>query len=176
MDSATHSALQLRLEQPQDAAAISELHVQAFPTHAEARLVDRLRADSAYLISLVACLHERVVGHALFSNAVLARGARSVRIGALGPVAVLPAQQRSGIGAALIRNGLQQCAQLGHPAVIVLGDPNYYGRFGFSRADAWEIRCELSVPAEAFMIWWSSAPRRGPALAKYHPAFGQLEH
>jgi predicted N-acetyltransferase YhbS len=66
---------------------------------------------------------------------------------------------------------LQRCWELGSSAVIVLGNRNFYGRFGFARADAWEIRCELQVPAEAFMIAWAGAPRRGPAVAKYHVAF-----
>lgn len=166
--------VQLRIEQPGDLGAIRALHLAAFPTAAEAKLVDRLREEAAVCLSLVACAHGELIGHALFTHAGLLLTDRSHAIGALGPVAVQPARQRTGIGAQLIRSGLARCAALGLPAVIVLGHPNYYPRFGFRRADTWDVRNELSAPLEAFMIHWLSDPLPGPALAKYHPAFSEL--
>jgi putative acetyltransferase len=169
-----NAAPEIREEQPGDITAVHAIHTRAFPTEAEAKLVSRLREDSAVCASLVACSGETVIGHALFSQAHLRFETVTVAVGALGPIAVLPACQRTGIGDALIRSGLASCAALGLPAVIVLGDPAYYRRFGFQRADAWSIRCEFDVPTEAFRIVWLGASRAGPAVAKYHPAFSAV--
>lgn len=163
--------MELRAERAGDQPGISELHGQAFPSAEEVRLVDRLRQTGAICASTVAVAHGRIVGHALFSRASIVFRDRSVEIAALGPVAVMPAQQRQGVGSAVVGHGLQRCWELGFPAAIVLGSPKFYGRFGFARADAWEVTCELAVPAEAFLIAWAGAPRRGPAVAKYDPAF-----
>jgi putative acetyltransferase len=69
----------------------------------------------------------------------------------LGPVAVLPAAQRRGLGAQLIRTGLERCRMLGYAYVVVLGHPEYYPRFGFEPANGFGLRCEFPVPPEAFM-------------------------
>jgi putative acetyltransferase len=115
-----------------------------------------------------------VVGHALFSPARIELQSGALDVGALGPVAVLPERQRGGVGSALIRAGLERCRALGLPAVIVLGHPEYYTRFGFRRADTWAIRCEFAAPPEAFLIAWSAPPANGPGTAKYHPAFAEV--
>lgn len=174
MPNAPDTQLEIRDESLRDADAIRAIQVAAFPTRAEATLVDKLRDAGAACVSLVACVQGRLVAHALFSKAELRFASSTLGVGALGPIAVLPAQQRAGAGTALIRSGLARCAQLGLPAVIVLGHPGYYGRFGFRRADTWDIRCEFPAPPEAFMITWFAEPQRGPALAKYHPAFSEL--
>lgn len=194
--------VEIRDERETDRDGLREVHGRAFPTLAEADLVDRLRAEHAVCASVVATLADpdtwgihdpvsgpvgvtgaahlpsascaRVIGHALFSRARLEFAAGVLDVGALGPVAVLPEQQRRGIGVALIRAGLERCRALHLPAVIVLGHPEYYPRFGFQRADTWAIRCEFEAPAEAFMIAWLSAPVTGPGVAKYHPAFSAL--
>lgn len=164
----------IRDESSRDIDAIRELQALAFPTRAEAELVDKLRDAGAICVSLVASTENAVVGHALFSRAQLCLASGTLVVGALGPIAVLPARQGEGIGGALIGIGLERCVELGFPAVIVLGHPDYYGRFGFRRADTWDILCEFAVPPEAFMITWAAQPERGPALAKYHPAFSEL--
>jgi len=163
--------MELREERTGDERSIAALHTQAFPSAEEAQLVERLREACAICASMVAITEGRVVGHALYSRAHIVFEDRAVEIAALGPVAVLPGLQRQGIGATIVKQGLERCWQQRFAAVIVLGNPKYYGRFGFGRADAWEITCELAVPVEAFLIAWANAPRRGPAIAKYHPAF-----
>lgn len=61
------------------------------------------------------------------------------------------------------------------PAIIVLGHPEYYVRFGFAQATRWDIRCEFDVPPEAFMVLWSAAPlTHGPGAARYHAAFSEV--
>jgi putative acetyltransferase len=70
----------------------------------------------------------------------------------LGPMAVRPDRQRRGIGSLLIRRGLARCRALGHGAVVVLGHPDYYPRFGFRPAHLWKLRYEEPVPEEVFMV------------------------
>jgi putative acetyltransferase len=166
--------MHVREQTQADHATIFSVHREAFVRDGEAILVERLEREDVDRISLVAEVDESVVGHVLFSEAQLVLGSQAVGIGALGPIGVLRAHQRHGIGAAMIGRGLELCWQHGWPAVIVLGDPEYYGRFGFKRADAWSIRCEFNVPTEAFMIAFAGDPLRGPAIAKYHRAFASV--
>ncbi len=123
---------EIREEQDGDAAGIRDVHRAAFGGTAEAVLVDRLRDARLVLVSLVAVEHGRIVGHVLFSELPVEGAARTVRAASLAPVAVLPDCQRRGIGSALIREGLAACAARGCEAVIVVGEPAYYERFGFS--------------------------------------------
>jgi putative acetyltransferase len=70
----------------------------------------------------------------------------------MAPVAVAPDWQRQGIGSSLVRWSLEQCRQLGHAVVLVVGNPAYYSRFGFTTASPFGIDCPFSVPPEAFMV------------------------
>lgn len=93
-----------------------------------------------------------VVGHILFIHVTIeSRGTSFTAVG-LGPMAVLPAHQRKGIGLQLVRAGLEECRLLGHEDVVVLGHPDYYPRFGFVRASTYGIRWEHDAPYEAFMV------------------------
>lgn len=166
--------LVIRGECPADREGVYEVNCRAFATDAEARLVDRLRDAGEVLASIVAVEGERIVGHALFSPATIEYPSRSLAVGALGPVAVLPELQRCGIGSAVIRAGVARCRALGVPAIIVLGHPEYYARFGFVRADRWGIRCVFDAPPEAFMIVWSAVATRDPGVAHYHPVFSEV--
>jgi len=126
----------IRPEAPRDRAAVFGVHARAFPSDAEARLVDALRAAGAATLSLVAERDGRVAGHVLFSPVRVAGASGSGWFDALGlaPLAVEPALQRGGIGSALVRDGLAACRIAGHQAVFVLGQPGYYPRFGFEPA------------------------------------------
>jgi len=164
----------VRDETAPDHAAVLQVHRDAFGRDAEAALVDRLRRDDVAQISLVAVTQSIVIGHALLTEARLVFDSEEKIIGALGPVAVSQPHRRRGVAQALIARGLGLCWKRGWPAVIVLGNPVYYNRFGFTRADTWSIRCELDVPPEAFMIAFASEPIQGPATAKYDPAFDDV--
>jgi putative acetyltransferase len=129
--------------------AIHSLNAAAFGRLDEADLVDSLRGECAVLLSLVAEVDRRIVGHILFSRMSIETNEGSVSAAALAPVAVLPDHQRRGIGERLIRRGLDLLRGRGERIVIVLGHPNYYPRFGFSSEKARSL--ESPFPPQAFM-------------------------
>ena len=109
--------------------------------------MERRRSDKRVVVSLVAERAGWVVGHILFSHLPIATAGRVIAGAALAPVAVLPPFQGQGIGSALIRAGLRRCAELGSEAVVVLGHPGYYPRFGFSATLAQRLDAPFSGPA-----------------------------
>ncbi len=142
----------IREEQTEDIPGVREVEEAAFGREAEAELVDRLRQRGAVTLSLVAVEGDQVLGHVLFSPGEVTDGQQSWACEGMGPVAVLPEQQRTGIGKKLIEKGLVICWQRGVKAVFVLGDPAYYSRFGFTCTDQYGIQCEFKVPVEDFMV------------------------
>jgi lincosamide nucleotidyltransferase A/C/D/E len=116
----------IRSETINDQDAIRENHRLAFGGPAEAKLVEDLRQSGDAVISLVAERDSRIIGHVLFSKLKAPMKALG-----LAPVAVHPSFQKQGVGLALIREGLDQAKEDGWMCVFVLGDPAYYGRFGF---------------------------------------------
>ncbi len=142
----------IRREEPADVAAIRSVNEQAFGGSAEANAIDQLRDRGALILSLVAVIDDRVVGHLLFTLIVIETPERSWPGLGLAPLSVLPEYQRQGIGSALMIAGLEECRRLGHERVIVLGHPDYYPRFGFERASRHGVRFELEAPDEACMI------------------------
>ena len=163
------------MELPTDAGAVRAVNQAAFETNTEADLVDLLREQASPLISLVAEDAGSIVGHILFSPATLVAHT-DLEIMGLAPMAVLPARQRQGIGSALARAGLDACRHIGSGAVIVLGHPDYYPRFGFLPASRFGIGCEYDVPDEAFMalelLPGALAGKSG--TIRYHPAFASV--
>ena len=165
----------IRAERDTDRAAVDAVNAAAFPTPLEADLVDALRREARPLVSLVAERDGAVVGHILFSP-VTHENSPDLRIMGLAPMAVAPDHQRSGIGSALVRAGLDECRQLGFAAVVVLGHPEYYPRFGFSPSVRWGIRSEYDVPDDVFMaLELEPGALRGAAgTVRYHPAFSEV--
>jgi putative acetyltransferase len=126
--------VRLREERGEDCAAIHEVNRRAFPTSAEADLVDALRGAARPWISLVAEIEDQIVGHILFTPVrVVGEAGERPALG-LAPMAVLPAFQNRGIGSRLVRAGLEACRAQGHSVVFVLGPPDYSPRFGFQPA------------------------------------------
>lgn len=159
--------MQIRDALPADHPAIRAVVAVAFGQPDEARLVDRLRADGDALVELVAEADGAIVGHILFSPLGIGAGDGA----ALAPLAVAPAGQRRGVGGALVRAGLDRCRQLGVPAVVVLGHPDYYSRFGFDAALAASLAAPFSGPSLMAIELTPGALSAGGALA-YAPAFG----
>jgi putative acetyltransferase len=151
--SVSQPTTQVRVETAADVPAIRDLNVAVFPTDAEARLVDALRANAGLVLSLVAEEAEILVGHIAFSPiTVTADGGAVVTGVGLAPMAVAPFRQRSGVGRRLIEEGLRRLAEAGHRFCVVLGHPTYYPRHGFVVARSRDIRWERAVPDEVFMV------------------------
>lgn len=157
-----------------DKAAVYEVNAAAFPTEAEAKLVDALRTTAHPCISLVAVDGQDIIGHIMFSPVTLGTF-DELRLMGLAPMAVSPSSQQSGIGTRLVDAGLEECRKLGVGAVVVLGHAEYYPRFGFRPASQWGIQCEYEVPDDAFMlIELASGYLRGyRGTIRYHAVFAQ---
>ncbi len=141
----------IRSEKPADAEVIHSIHQSAFPTEAEARLVDRLRQEKKLALSLIAEVNDSVVGHVAFSPVSVEPGSPAMRGLGLGPVSVLPEWQGTGIGEQLITRGIEHCRRDGYWFVVVLGEPEYYERFGFRRASLFGLGNEYGVD-DPFMV------------------------
>jgi putative acetyltransferase len=167
--------MQIRAERADDIGAIHAVNRAAFETRVEADLVDALRQHARPIISLVAEHAGSIVGHILFSPVTLL-GHEPLSIMGLAPMAVLPAEQRRGVGSALVQAGLDRCRQLPCGAVVVLGHPAYYPRFGFSPASRFGVTCEYDVPDEVFMAMELEPGflRDKPGTIRYHPAFATV--
>ncbi len=152
------------------------MHLAAFGGPVETKLVQLITERKKALVSLVAVNDDRVVGHILFSAVTMAEAPDGFRAVGLAPVAVLPDFQRQGIGAKLIRQGLERARQARYDAVVLIGDPAYYSRFGFRRGADFGLDNEYGVRDE-FMV----LPLRDGALAnvsgmvKYLPEFREAE-
>jgi putative acetyltransferase len=162
----------IREEHARDAPEIRAVNTAAFGGHAEPDLVAALRTQAQPLVSLVAVDADAVVGHILFSPVTLPSHP-ALQIMGLAPMAVRPDRQRLGIGSSLVRAGLEACRGLGAGAVVVLGHPAYYPRFGFVAASRFGLRSEYDVPDEAFMAieLTPGALREADGTIRYHRAF-----
>lgn len=124
----------IRRERSGDEAAIFEINRLAFETELEAGIVDGLRLAEVPLISVVAQIDDRIVGHLLFSPVMVDGQGTGLEYAGLAPMAVHPNHQRRGIGSQLVRAGLEMCREEKGRLVFVLGHPDYYPRFGFQPA------------------------------------------
>lgn len=141
--------MEIRFEQPGDIDGIRKANLDAFESNSEASLVDALRKADVELISLVAIEDSKIIGHILFSPVT---SDSEIRISGLAPMAVRSEWQRKGIGSKLVKKGLAACRKAGYQAVVVLGYPEYYPRFGFESAKKYGINSEYDVPPEVFMV------------------------
>jgi putative acetyltransferase len=164
----------IRPEEAEHAAGVYRVEEKAFKRSGEADLCVSLRQRRAVTLSLVALEEGEVVGHVLFSAVTIRGEGEDLHVIGLGPVAVLPERQNQGIGSRLIRAGLEEIRQQGHAAVVLLGDPRYYSRFGFEPASRFGVRFQdPNVPAEDFLLL---ELRRGTlegheGVAYYEPEF-----
>jgi len=163
----------IRPEGSDDVEAIQSVVEAAFPTAAEAKLVDLLRRAGRLSASMVAEVDGLAVGHVAFSPVSTESGA----IGAgLAPLAVLEDHRRQGIAARLVDAGLAACRSLGFGWVVVLGEPAYYGRFGFRPTREFGLSDEYGG-GDAFQVLelTPGALPHGAGLVRYAPEFASLE-
>jgi len=169
--------VKIRPCESEDYAGVDTLLKSAFPEPGEARLAVALRAADADALELVAELDGRIVGVAMFSPATAKTGNGPEIPGlGLGPVAVLPDYQNRGIGAALIEAGLDFIRTLGPTYCIVLGDPDFYSRFGFEPAPSLDLHWAgdpEDKTGNAFQVLAlnGAAHLPGGTQIEYHPAF-----
>lgn len=168
----------IRYEQTGDAVAIFAVHAESFSSDAEARLVDLLRTAGRLTVSLVAEVDGHVVGHVAFSPVTVALEPSAVKrspgVG-LAPVAVVEAFRRQGVAGELIRTGLLACRDRGYGWAVVLGEPAYYGRFGFRAAAEFGLSDEYGGgPAFQAIELTSGALPRNAGLVRYAPEFAMF--
>lgn len=164
----------IRKEQSGDEGQIRLVNTHAFGQTAEADIVDTLRRTCPEGVSLVALHDGNIVGHILFTPALIESVHEVVHGMGLAPMSVLPKFQRTGIGSALVRTGIEEMRRAAHPFIIVLGHPAYYPRFGFVPASRRGTASDYDgVPDEAFMILVldESALAGVAGTAKYRPEF-----
>jgi len=168
--------IQIRQERPGDELAIHHVNEQAFDSPAEADLVDALRERGAFVLSMVALEDDTIVAHILFTEAITDDPDVTFKAIGLAPMAVLPEYQRKTVGSQLLKAALDKCRQSGYDAVIVLGHPEYYPRFGFTSAKPRGIQCEFDVPDDAFMVLElrENALDGWTGIIKYQPEFNDV--
>jgi putative acetyltransferase len=139
----------IRESRPEELAIVEDLYPRAFPDENLVPLLRELLADSDTVLSLVASVDDRIAGHGIFTHCRVG----DTDVALLGPLAVDPSFQRQGIGSAIVRDGLRRLKDAGTQSVCVLGDPDYYGRLGFTREDA--IEPPYRLPDEWADAWQS---------------------
>jgi putative acetyltransferase len=165
----------IRSETDADVDAISEVTVAAFESleishHTEQFIIAALRAAGALSVSLVAEVDGRVIGHIAFSPVTLSDGTRNWY--GLGPVSVLPAYQRRGVGKALIREGLTRLKAMNAQGCCLVGHPDYYRKFGFTNMPGLVLE---GVPQAVFfaLSFNGQAPQGTVAFHEAFKADGQ---
>ena len=164
----------VRPETPDDQPGIRLVIASVFPTSAEADLVEDLRREAWPFVSLVAEETSRVIGHIMFTPVTIP-GSEGVKMMGLAPMAVFKPYHGMGVGKSLVRAGLEECRKVGAAAVVVLGLPDYYPKFGFARASKFGLSCDYDVPDDTFMaleLWPNALQGRGGRV-KYHPVFAR---
>lgn len=135
-----------RAEEPSDAPQVRTLLEASFPGHAEADLVARLRRDGDIVLALVAEDDGVVIGYVGFSRLMVEGGDEPFRAVALAPLAVYPEYQQQGVATRLIRESHACLAALGETLSVVVGEPDYYKRFGYSNRRVAQFECEYQSP------------------------------
>lgn len=163
-------SITVRPEVPADIAAIEALTVVAFlnaphTSHTEHLIVNALRGADNLTLSLIAEVYGKIVGHVAVSPISISDGSQGWY--GLGPISVMPDYQRIGIGAQLMRQALATLRELGASGCVVLGEPEYYSRFGFKSEPSLILP---NVPPEYFQAISFDAPVP-TGLVSYHESF-----
>lgn len=164
-------SLTIRTPASTDRNAIRDVVEAAFRQADEAALVEALIAVGDDVLELVAEAEGRLVGHILFSRLIIRQEADEFPAVALAPLSVIPALQRRGIGAALIEEGHRRLESDGERLSVVLGDPAYYGRYGYTHARAAGFISDYQGEALQALDW-GAAPATGQLI--YAAAFSGL--
>jgi putative acetyltransferase len=142
--------IKIRSESPSDVTAIETVTAAAFlnaphTSHTEQFIVNALRKVGMLSVSLVAEDNGEIVGHVAISPITISDGSSGWYV--LGPISVAPDRQGLGIGSQLMERALADLHELEAAGCVLVGDPNYYGRFGFKPKPALVLP---GVPPEYF--------------------------
>lgn len=168
--------MRIRSETEADYAAIRGLLEQAYGNPEVADMVEQLRGEGG-LLSLVAELDGKLIGHTALAPVTL-DGHPEIRLTGMAVTAVNPAHRADGVGSELVHEGLVISEHVGASAVITLGYPAYYARFGFEPAEPYGFQCEYATVQDQFLIRFlvaadlegSSGTVRYPQAFRFHPA------
>lgn len=160
----------VRPENSNDSEVINRVILSAFENHPHSNqkeqfIVSQLRDDSALDVSLVAVYEGKVIGHIAFSK-VKINGSECSWYG-LAPVSVSPVYQKSGVGSQLIKKGIEVIKEKGAEGCVLLGEPEYYERFGFKAVSSLVLE---GVPPEYFLTFSFKEPTP-VGKVEYHQAF-----
>lgn len=155
----TRMSISIRQEEEKDFKIVEYMTREAFwdlykPGCDEHLVLHKIRKVPAFVkeLDLVACEEDRIVGNVIYSKAkVVNKENREFEVLCMGPIAVLPSYQKQGIGSLLMDHSLEKARQLGHKAIIIFGNPDYYQRFGFRNACEYNIQTSTGENFDAFM-------------------------
>ncbi len=143
----------IRVENKDDLITIKEINNKAFGQPEEGNIIDKIRASGSQILSLVAEIDQKIVGHIFYSEAEIEHDNERIIGMGLAPMAVLPEYQKQGVGKKLINESISILKKKPIAFIIVLGHEDYYPKFGFDKASKYGISCQWDgVPDEAFMI------------------------
>ncbi len=138
-------------------------------------MLELLWSESKIVISLVTVIEERIVGHVAFSRVAITGDTSGRRVCGLAPLSVHPEFQDRGLGSALVRRGVEECRSLGVDGLVVLGEPDYYSRFGFEKASLVGLSNEYDADESFMIIGLREGALEGMmGKATYEPAFSQI--
>jgi putative acetyltransferase len=142
----------IRAEEAGDEEGVREVLRSSFRRDAEVTLVDQLRAHDKAAISLVAICDGEVVGHVMFSPITVQYAFAGFRGLGLGPIGVRQEYQNNGIGAMLVQRGIETCRNRSIDVVFVLGNPHFWGRFGFTEARQYGLSSEYNADSSFLVL------------------------
>jgi len=164
----------IRKETQSDVGTISDItkaafENQAYSNNTEQFIINALRADNALTISLVAEVGGKLVGHIAFSPVTISDGSENWY--GLGPISVEPGHQKQGVGTKLVNEGLRLLKDLEAQGCVLVGNPDYYERFGFRSTGGLKYE---GVPQENLLAL-SFCNRIPSGAVKFHKAFSATE-
>lgn len=145
--------MKIRTERLSDYGEVFNLNYFAFGNREdESNLVERIRLSEGFIPELEE--NDHILGHALFSKAEIVADENLHEVIVLAPIAVLPSNQKTGIGSKLIQEGLKRCEALGYDYVFLIGHPSYYPKFGFKQARTYGFELkQFTVSDDVFMVY-----------------------
>jgi putative acetyltransferase len=162
----------IRLEESADWSTLYAIYAAAFGQLAEADLVQHMYKDGDLILSLIAYADEPA-GHIAYSRLIL-HETPSIKAAVLAPLAVAPPFQKQGVGAALVQNSLKRLMDKNYDLILVLGEPHYYSRFGFTPRLAERLKTPYDGPhLQAFAL--SDKGKGAHGSVSYAQAFVELE-